>query len=254
MSLLEIEIADGIAVITLNDPSRRNILSGALVDEILAAIPRLENDTDVKAVIVTGSMPAFCAGADLKDLYAAQSGDGTGIKKVYEGFLSLARCPLPTIAAVNGPAVGAGFNLALACDVRIAGRSASFDTRFLKLGLHPGGGHTWMLQRAIGWQNAAATLLFGEILDGEAAVERGLAWCCVDDEELLPIARKLAGRTAGHSRELLIKTKQSLIENSGVSDHQAAVDSEYEVQMWSLLQPSFAEALASMQRQVSGKK
>ena len=80
---------------------------------------------------------------------------------IYEGFLRVLRSPLPTIAAVNGPAVGAGMNLALACDVRLAGASARFDTRFVKIGLHPGGGHVWMLERAVGPQAAAAMVLFG---------------------------------------------------------------------------------------------
>src|SRR5205823_197881 len=108
-----------------------------------------------------------------------------GLRSVYEGFLRVARSPLPTVAAVNGAAVGAGMNLALCCDVRIAGRSARFDTRFLKLGLHPGGGHTWMLQRAIGPQGAAAMVLFGDVLNGEAAEKCGLVWRCVDDDALL---------------------------------------------------------------------
>src|SRR4029453_11341326 len=85
---------------------------------------------------------------------------------IYEGFLRVGRSPLPTIAAVNGAAVGAGVNLALACDVILAGESARFDTRFIDLGLHPGGGHTWMLQRRIGSQAAAALVLFGRVLDG----------------------------------------------------------------------------------------
>ena len=104
-----------------------------------------------------------------------------------------ARSPLPTIAAVNGAAVGAGMNLALACDVRLAGRSARFDTRFLQLGLHPGGGHTWMLQRIAGPQAAAAVVLFGEVLDGEEAERCGLVWRCVDDDALRD--RRRAGGT-----------------------------------------------------------
>src|ERR671920_1584162 len=99
-----------------------------------------------------GAPPAFCAGADLGNL-AEATGDGLG--RIYEGFLRIARSPLPTLAAVNGAAVGAGMNLALVCDVRLAARRAPFDTRFIDLGLHPGGGHTWMLRNAVGPQVAA---------------------------------------------------------------------------------------------------
>src|SRR4029077_6643375 len=128
------------------------------------------------------------------------SPDAKGLGSVYEGFLRVARSALPTMAAANGAAVGAGVTLALACAVRLAARSARFDTRFLQLGLHPGGGHTWMLTRIAGPQTAAATVLLGEGLDGEAAARCGLAWRCVDDDDLLDEARVLAGRAASAPR------------------------------------------------------
>ena len=118
-------------------------------------------------MIVTGAGKAFCAGADLSALGAAAE---DGLRRLYDGFLAVADCTLPTVAAVNGPAVGAGLNLALACDVRIAGPAALFDARFQKLGIHPGGGMTWMLQRAVGPQLARAALLFGMRFDADAAV------------------------------------------------------------------------------------
>src|SRR5690606_10735426 len=138
----------------------------------------LESDGTTRAVVLTGSGSAFCAGADLTQLGEARE---EGLLRIYEGFLRVARSPLPTVAAVNGPAVGAGMNLALACDLRVAGTSARFDTRFVDLGIHPGGGHTWMLRRLVGPQTAAAMLLFGERLDGPAAEAAGLVWRCVPD-------------------------------------------------------------------------
>ena len=111
---------------------------------------------------------------------------------------------------MNGPAVGAGFNLALACDVRIAGTSARFDARFLRIGIHPGGGHTWLLDRAVGPQAAAAMNLFGERLDGERAAGIGLAWECVPDADLLDRATELAARAADAPRELAMRVKASL--------------------------------------------
>ncbi len=127
-------------------------------------------DDGVGAIVVTGEDPAFCAGGDLGELAAA---DPATLHTVYAGFLAVAECPLPTIAAVNGAAVGAGLNLALACDLRLAGPRARFDARFLSLGLHPGGGYTWMAQRVLGPQGAAALTLFGEVVDAaEARADR----------------------------------------------------------------------------------
>src|SRR5262245_41665760 len=145
MSLVELAIADRVATITLNNPGERNSMSGPLVEELVAAVDRVEVDESVGALVVTGAPPAFCAGANLGNLRTAT---GPGLRAIYDGFLRIARCPLPTLAAVNGAAVGAGMNLALACDVRIAARRARFDTRFLQIGLHPGGGHTWMRSEA----------------------------------------------------------------------------------------------------------
>jgi enoyl-CoA hydratase len=166
------DIADGVAVVTLDAPDRRNALTLPMVDEIAEALDEIEADPTVGALVVTGTPPAFCAGADLTHLGSSQR---EGLLHVYEGFLRIGRSPLPSIAAVNGAAVGAGVNLALVCDVIVAGNSARFDTRFLQLGIHPGGGHTWMLQRRVGPQAAAAMVLFGRILDGPAAARKSLS-------------------------------------------------------------------------------
>src|SRR5436305_6733835 len=206
MTQVRSEIADGVAVVTLDDPERRNALNLEMVDEIVTTFDRLEADESVVAVVVTGAPPAFCAGADLSHLGGSQR---AGLRSVYEGFLRVGRSPLPTLAAVNGAAVGAGMNLALCCDVRIAARRARFDTRFLQLGLHPGGGHTWMLERIVGPQTAAAMVLFGEVLDGEAAARIGLAWKVVDDDALLDSAKELAAKAAAAPRALVKRVKQT---------------------------------------------
>ncbi len=182
MARVRTDITDRVAVVTLDDPERRNALDLDFVGEISEAFDALEADDGVGAVVVTGAPPAFCAGADLSHLGSSQE---EGLLAIYEGFLRVGRCPLPTNAAVNGAAVGAGMNLALVCDLRLAGRRAKFDSRFLQLGIHPGGGHTWMFRRIAGPQAVAATVLFGEVLDGEAAERCGLAWRCVDDDALL---------------------------------------------------------------------
>jgi enoyl-CoA hydratase len=204
----------------------------------------------VGAVVVTGAGSAFCAGANLGNL-AEATAESLGI--IYEGFLRIARCPLPTIAAVNGAAVGAGMNLALSCDVRIAARRARFDTRFAQLGIHSGGGHTWLMRRAIGEQSAKAMILFGEVLSGEDAARLGLVWKCVDDALLLAEAQQLAARAAGVPRELAIELKRSIGAMADIATHAEAVDYELVPQVWSTKQPWFAERLAAIQARISQK-
>jgi enoyl-CoA hydratase len=156
------------------------------------------------------------------------------VRSIYAGFLRILDSPLPTVAAVNGAAVGAGCNLALACDVRIAGVSARFDTRFLRIGLHPGGGHTWMLERAVGPQAAAAMVVFGERVDGPRAAEIGLAWSCHPDAELIERAVAFAARAAAVPKELAAATLGTLREAPWQPDFDAAVATEIERQTWSM--------------------
>jgi enoyl-CoA hydratase len=243
------EIADGVAVLTLDAPDRRNALTLGMVDEITAAVDAAEADPGVGALVVTGTAPAFCAGADLSHLGASQR---EGLRRIYEGFLRIGRSPLPSIAAVNGAAVGAGVNLALVCDVIVAGESARFDTRFLQLGLHPGGGHTWMLQRRVGPQAAAAMVLFGEVLDGAAAAHHGLAWSCVSDTDLVATARAMAAKAAAAPRDLVERISRTMVDVRTLDDHEAAVERELEPQVWSINQPAFQERLAALQARISG--
>ena len=129
-------------------------------------------------------------------------GERRQVASIYEGFLRVLRSSLPTVAAVNGPAVGAGMNLALACDVRIAGTSARFDARFLKIGLHPGGGHTWMLERAVGPQAAAAIVLFGEPSTARVPPRSDSPGAACADDELVEAALAFGGGAARVPREL----------------------------------------------------
>jgi enoyl-CoA hydratase len=249
MAEIRTSIDAGVATVILDAPDRRNALSLDMVEEIVAAFDALEADQSVGAAVVTGTPPAFCAGADLSHLGSSQR---EGLSRIYEGFLRIARSPLPTVAAVNGAAVGAGMNLALACDVILAGQRARFDTRFVQLGLHPGGGHTWMLRRRVGPQTAAALVLFGEIVDGEAAERIGLAWRCVADDELLPTAQTLAEKAASAPRELVQRVKETLADMALLPSHGEAVERELEPQVWSINQPEFQERLAALQRKISG--
>ncbi len=239
--------SDGVAVVRLDDPERRNALTNDLVEAMVRTFDELEASGDTRAVVVTGAGGAFCAGADLSQLGESRE---TGLRHIYEGFLRVARSPLLSVAAVNGPAVGAGMNLALACDVIVAGASARFDTRFLALGIGPGGGHTWWLQRRVGPQGAAAMVLCGETLDGAAAERSGLAWRSVDDDELLPTARALAAGAAAAPPELLARTKRTLAATAG-GTHADALETELETQLWSMDEPAFAERLAALQARIT---
>ncbi len=251
MGLLHVEVSDGVGVLRLDDPGRRNALSLPLVDEIVAALAELEADGSVGALVVTGAPPAFCAGADLSHLGGSQE---AGLRSIYEGFLRVRRSTLPTVAAVNGAAVGAGMNLALACDVRLAGAGARFDTRFLQLGLHPGGGHTWMLQRVVGPQAALAALLFGQVLDGQEAERVGLVWRCLPDDELVATALAMARSCADGPHELARRIKATVRQQAAVRDHDEAVDLELAQQLWSLDQPDFADRLASLERRLRTRR
>lgn len=251
MSLVEVDIADRVATLTLNNPAERNTLTAPMVAEIVAAMDAIESDDGVGAVVVTGAAPAFCAGANLGNLQESNEGS---LGSIYEGFLRIARSPLPTLAAVNGAAVGAGMNLALGCDVRIAARRARFDTRFLQIGIHPGGGHTWMLRRIVGPQTAMAAVIFGEVFDGAEAERVGLVHRCVDDEMLGAAAHEMAARAASAPRELAIVTKATIQEMADISDHPQAVQRELAPQVWSTRQPWFAERVAALQQKISSKK
>ncbi|BBY30879.1 enoyl-CoA hydratase [Mycolicibacterium sediminis] len=246
--LVLMQVDDRVALITINDPDRRNAITAESSAALRAAVEAAQSDDGVHAVVVTGAGKAFCAGADLTALGAATE---EGLRVIYDGFLAVAQCSLPTIAAVNGAAVGAGLNLALATDVRIAGPHASFDPRFQKLGIHPGGGATWMLQRAIGPQAARAALLFGARFDAEAAVRHGLALEIADDPVAAALA--LASGPASAPREVVLSTKASMraTANPGTVDldqHRIAVDVEIGPQAVSIESPEFAQRLAAAKR------
>ncbi|MGH3432303.1 MAG: enoyl-CoA hydratase [Thermocrispum sp.] len=251
MAEIVVERTDKVAVITVHDPERRNALTVGLSADLAAAVQAAEEDEGVHAVVVTGAPPAFCAGADLQ---ALASGTEEGLRSIYAGFLAVAHCKLPTVAAVGGAAVGAGLNLALAADVRIAGQRARFDTRFLQLGIHPGGGMTWLVQRLVGPQQAAAMTLLGEVLDAEQARSAGLVHRVVDGDhaQLVAAAVQVAAGAGAAPRELLVATKQTLRRTAGMVEHDDAVEAEIGPQLESIAAPTFAERLAAMRAKISG--
>jgi enoyl-CoA hydratase len=245
MSVL-LERRDGVGVITINLPERRNSLTLDSSAQLVEHVAACEGDDGVSAIVVTGAPPAFCAGADLTALGEARE---DGLRAIYAGFLAVARSSLPTVAAVNGAAVGAGLNLALACDVRLVGPKARFDARFLQLGLHPGGGMTWMTQRLVGPQTAAAMTLFGQVLDADAAIATGLAHAKADD--VVEAAVEFAQPAVKAPRDLLLTTKRTLRTTAAFDRHDDAVETELVAQVASMDTPAFAELLAAMRDRIS---
>jgi enoyl-CoA hydratase len=137
--------------------------------------------------------------------------------------------------------------------VRLAAERARFDTRFLNLGLHPGGGHTWMAHNIGGPQLVAATVLFADVLGGKEAERVGLVWRCHPDGELLPAAQEMAARAATGPRDLVRKIKETLHDVATIEAHAAAVDRELVPQVWSLEQPAFKERVAALQAKITSK-
>lgn len=245
---VQTERSEGVAVVTLHDPDRRNAINATMNDELVALFDELEADDDVRSVVLTGTPPAFCAGADLSELRDAT--DAAQLRSIYRGFLRIADTSLPTVAAVNGAAVGAGVNMALACDVILAGTSARFESRFLTIGLHPGGGHLWRLARLTDDRTVRAMVLFGEALDGPRAAEAGLAWRCLPDAELLDAAVALARGAHVAPKALVARTKDSISRLARVHSADEAVTQEVEVQAWSAAQPDFQRLLAKLQASI----
>jgi enoyl-CoA hydratase len=241
-SRVTLETRGGVAVITLSDAARRNVIdaesSRALARAVFDAL-----DQDVGALVLQAVPPVFCAGGSLDDLLDLESDLGP----LYEGFLALADADVPTIAAVDGACIGAGLNLPLCCDVMLATPNARFDPRFLDVGIHPGGGHLWRLAHRIGYQGAAALVLLGDVLDGQEAVEHGLAWRCVQAEELMPLAMRLATRAVARPGMLVQRTKQTLRAVLGPQSERDAVRMETDAQRWSREQPTFTERILAVQ-------
>ncbi|HJO79029.1 MAG: enoyl-CoA hydratase-related protein [Acidimicrobiales bacterium] len=252
MTVLQTEQRGRVSILTFNDPDRRNVVSDELNAALLRAFDDMEANKDVGAVVLTGAGRAFCAGAVLDNLLAAGEGDSY-LPDIYSGFLRVAHSTLPTVAAVNGAAVGAGMNMVLACDLVVAGQSALFDTRFLSIGLHPGGGHTWRLRNITDLQTAKAMVLFKQVLDGGEAASRGLAWECVDDADLVDVAVGYAELAAAHPKELVARSKETLHSTAGVTASEESVKLEIGPQVWSMHQPAFMEMVKGLKSRISNK-
>jgi len=209
------QLDGGIARLTLNRPDRLNSFTDAMHAELRDALGRVRADASTRVLLLTGAGRAFCAGQDLADRAVAPGGApvdlGASIERNYRPLLlALRALPLPVVCAVNGVAAGAGANLALACDIVIAARSASFIESFCKLGLIPDTGGTYFLPRLVGTARAMGLAMLGDKLSAEQAAAWGLIWQCVDDAELPAAIDRLLAQLAAAPTRGLARTKEAL--------------------------------------------
>lgn len=214
------ELADGVATIRLNRPEAMNSLTVQTKQALLAAIERAKNDTEARAVLLTGSGKAFCAGQDLRE-HAENLNEGRGLNGTVRDhynpiILGLARMPKPVVAAVNGTAAGAGASLAFACDLRIASERASFLMAFANVGLGSDSGSSWTLPRLVGHARAMEMLMLAEPVPAARALEIGLVSKVVPDGELESSARELAERLANGPTVAYATIKAELTFGSGL--------------------------------------
>jgi 2-(1,2-epoxy-1,2-dihydrophenyl)acetyl-CoA isomerase len=208
-------VTDGVARLTLNRPERLNSFNAQMHEDVRHALAALQSYETARVLVLTGAGRGFCAGQDLSDRTVAPGSEradlGASIERHYKPLiLALRRLPIPVLAAVNGVAAGAGANLALACDLVVATRSASFVQAFARIGLLPDSGGTWFLPRLVGPARALGLALLGEKLPANQAAEWGLIWRCVDDEDFAAEIDSLAAGLAAAPTLALRRIKQAV--------------------------------------------
>jgi enoyl-CoA hydratase/carnithine racemase len=214
------EVKDGIATLTLNRPERLNALGGTLRDDLHDALTRSAADPEVRVIIITGAGKGFCAGGDVKAMNEAKESrrERPLLEKIAPGrdrtLLAMREAPQPIIAAVNGAAAGAGMNLALACDIRLAATTAKFSQAFVKRGLHPDWGGTYFLPRIVGMAKACELIFTGAVIDAAEALRLGVVSQVLPPDELLPAAHTLAGAIAAGPPIAIRLAKRGLYRNA----------------------------------------
>jgi 2-(1,2-epoxy-1,2-dihydrophenyl)acetyl-CoA isomerase len=246
--LILAETRAGYRVLTLNRPDRLNSFSGAMHEALMAALDAAEADTNCRALLLTGAGRGFCAGQDLSDgmVTPGQTPDlSATIERRYNPLVrKLRSLPMPVICAVNGVAAGAGANIAFACDIVIAGRSAKFIQAFAKLGLVPDAGGTWFLPRLVGGARARALALLAEPVSADQAAEWGMIWKVLDDAELMTEAHRLGAHFATQPTAGLALIKRAL-DASETNDLDAQLDLERDLQGEAGRTPDYLEGVAA---------
>ena len=247
---IQIEMREAVGLITLNRPASLNALTTEVGQEFQAAVTEAQSN-GARAIVLTGAGRAFSAGGDLREMQKIGEREGKveaffdePLRLLNECILLIRRLPVPFIAAVNGAASGAGCNLALACDFVIAGEGAKFNQAFIKIGLVPDCGGTFILPRLVGWRRATELMMTGEVVTAARALEMGMINAVVPDEELLPRALAMAERLANAPTAAIGRIKE-LLEASALNDYAAQVELEREVQIKSGLTKDFREGVAA---------
>lgn len=231
---IKVDVTDGVATLTLNRPERLNSFTEAMHGEVRAALDAISTDRTIRCLVLTGAGRGFCAGQDLSDRAVVPSAEGVDLGASIENFYKpmlqrLRALPMPTIAAVNGVAAGAGANIPFACDLVYAAQSASFIQSFSKLGLVPDCGGTWWLPRLVGPARATGLALLGEKLPAAQAADWGLIWRCVADAELMPTVTSVARQLAAGPTRSFVRTRQA-IDAAMLMPFDAALDLERDYQ------------------------
>jgi 2-(1,2-epoxy-1,2-dihydrophenyl)acetyl-CoA isomerase len=240
------ETRAGYRVITFNRPDRLNAFNEAMHDALHAALAQAEADESCRALLITGAGRGFCAGQDLGDRLVKpgeQPKASTALETYYNPLIRKLRAlPFPMVAAVNGVAAGAGCNIALACDIVIAARSASFIQSFTRVGLVPDCGGTWILPRLVGDARARGLAMLAEPLPAEKAEAWGLIWKCVDDSALAAEAQQLCEHFAAAPTQGLALTKRAL-NASADNSLDTQLDLERYLQRQAHMTPDYAEGV-----------
>jgi 2-(1,2-epoxy-1,2-dihydrophenyl)acetyl-CoA isomerase len=241
-----VEARAGYRVITLNRPARLNAFTESMHQALREALAAAEVDRDCRALLLTGAGRGFCAGQDLNDRLS-KAGEtpvlGGALEAYYNPLVRKLRAlPFPVVAAVNGVAAGAGCNIALACDIVLAARSASFVQSFAKIGLVPDSGGTWILPRLVGPARARALALTAEPLPAETAEAWGMIWKAVDDGALIAEAEKLCAQFAAAPTLGLALIKRAL-DAAWDNDLETQLELEREFQREASLTPDYAEGV-----------
>jgi enoyl-CoA hydratase/carnithine racemase len=225
------EVRDRIATLTLNRPERLNALGGTLRDDLHDAVLRSGADDEVRVLVITGAGRGFCSGGDVKSMSERDQAGGVSplqdkiAPQRDQTILAMRDCPKPIIAAVNGAAAGAGMNLALACDMRVASTAAKFAQAFVKRGLHPDWGGSYFLPRVVGVAKACELIFTGETIDAAEALRLGIVNAVVEPEALMAKAYELAGKIAAGPPIAIRLAKRAIYHNQEV-DLRAALEYE----------------------------
>ena len=247
---IQLEARGDVSVITLNRPESLNALTLAVAGEFKAVVAEAV-EQGARAIVLTGAGRAFCAGGDLKEMQKIASQNGRveaffdePLRELNDCIMLIRRTPLPFIAAVNGAASGGGCNLALACDLVIAGESARFNQAFVKIGLVPDCGGTFILPRLVGWRRATQLMMTGEVVTAPHALAMGMINAVVADDQLIAQAMAMAEVLAAAPTAAIGRIKE-LLEESANNDYGEQLELEREAQLKSGLTKDFKEGVAA---------